>query len=187
MGQDPEQDELLFEVSRRLEDAGIPSMLTGGLAFAFYGQPRDTIDIDLVIDAHGSDLDALLKVFPANEGWYLSEDAAREALRSKGMVNAIHSLSGNKIDLIVLKPSEYEQQKFRRRQEKRKGNVKFWITTPEDLVVSKLVWGMQSQSEKQARDIRVLLRALPELDFAYVEKWAHTLGAYDWLASIRAQ
>lgn len=187
MGKDPEQDELLFQVSRRLEDAGIASMLTVGLAFAFYAEPRDTIDIDLVIDARESDLDALLMVFPKSEGWYLSETAAREALRTKGMVNAIHSLTGNKFDLIVLKPSEYEQQKFGRRQEKRKGDVKFWITTPEDLVVSKLVWGMRSKSEKQARDIRILLRDIPELDFAYVERWAHNLGVHDWLASIRAQ
>lgn len=187
MGADPEQDELLFAVSRRLSDAGIANMLTGGLAFAFYGEPRDTIDIDLVIDATESDAATLLNVFPASEHWYLSETALREALRRKGMANAIHTVSGNKFDLIVLKQSEFEQQNFARRQEKRKGSVGFWITTPEDLILSKLQWGFASRSEKQARDIRVMLREVHELDLAYVEDWADKLGVRAWFDSIRTK
>ena len=41
--------EVLKIVSERLEAAHIPYMLTGSFAMAYYGQPRMTRDLDLVV------------------------------------------------------------------------------------------------------------------------------------------
>ena len=41
--------EVLRIISERLEAAYIPYMLTGSFAMAYYGQPRMTRDIDLVV------------------------------------------------------------------------------------------------------------------------------------------
>ncbi len=40
--------ELLFDVTRRLEEAGLDYMLTGSMALNHYAQPRMTRDIDIV-------------------------------------------------------------------------------------------------------------------------------------------
>lgn len=41
--------EVLKIVSEKLEAAHVPFMLTGSFAMAYYGQPRMTRDIDLVV------------------------------------------------------------------------------------------------------------------------------------------
>jgi hypothetical protein len=45
-----EQLEVLKTVRRRLDSAGIPYMLTGSIEAGFYGTPRMTRDIDIVVD-----------------------------------------------------------------------------------------------------------------------------------------
>lgn len=44
------QADLLAAIAGRLERAGIPYMLVGSLAGSFHGEPRTTVDIDIVID-----------------------------------------------------------------------------------------------------------------------------------------
>jgi hypothetical protein len=43
-------------IVRTLKDADVPFMLTGSLAAAFYGAPRATQDLDLIIDAQPDNL-----------------------------------------------------------------------------------------------------------------------------------
>lgn len=45
-----EQDELLRTVTRVLEDLGLPYLVTGSMATIYYGEPRFTVDIDVVVD-----------------------------------------------------------------------------------------------------------------------------------------
>ena len=51
--------EILLLVTSRLERRGIPYMVTGSLALSLYAQPRFTRDIDLVVELHAKDVDAL--------------------------------------------------------------------------------------------------------------------------------
>jgi hypothetical protein len=44
------QAELLAFIVDRLDEAGIPFMVVGSIAGSFHGEPRTTVDIDLVID-----------------------------------------------------------------------------------------------------------------------------------------
>ena len=41
---------LVADIVARLDRAGIPYMLTGSLVIAYYGEPRATRDVDVVID-----------------------------------------------------------------------------------------------------------------------------------------
>jgi hypothetical protein len=56
-----------------------------------------------------------------------------------------------------------------------------WVVAPEDLILSKLVWAKNSQSELQLRDVRRLLHAIPGLDRNYLDYWAKKLGISDLL------
>jgi hypothetical protein len=63
-------------------------MLTGSLAAAFYGTPRATQDIDLVIDPSRPQLDRLEELLGAS-GLHVSGEAAVEAFERGGQFNAI--------------------------------------------------------------------------------------------------
>ena len=43
-------EELLKEVTSKLDDLNIPYALTGGIGSSFYGEPRTTHDFDIVIN-----------------------------------------------------------------------------------------------------------------------------------------
>src|SRR5687767_12088171 len=80
-------------------------MLTGSLAAAFYGTPRATQDIDIVIDPEPLKIDRLIEGL-RKAGLYASLEAAQEALENAGQFNAIDPASGWKADLIFRKPRE---------------------------------------------------------------------------------
>jgi hypothetical protein len=70
--------EFLRMVVKAIEDAGIPYMLTGSLASAFYATPRSTQDIDVVIDPSERALEGLVDRLSA-AGCYVDRDTALEA------------------------------------------------------------------------------------------------------------
>jgi hypothetical protein len=164
--------DVLRIVSERLDAAQIPYMLTGSYALAFYTTPRMTRDLDLVISLSADDVGAIVKVFESD--FYIDSDAVRSAVLSQRQFNLMHLESGIKVDLIIRKAGEYRQVEFARRQQVTFAGVKTWIATREDLILSKLVWAKDSESELQQRDVRSLID--PSVDRKYVEQWAKRLG-----------
>ena len=59
-----------------------------------------------------------------------------------------------------------------------------WIISPEDLVIAKLEWS-EGTSEMHLRDVRSIIRLVDDLDWAYLERHASTLGIGDRLESVR--
>jgi hypothetical protein len=50
-----------------------------------------------------------------------------------------------------------------------------YVTSPEDLILSKLYWAKESLSETQLRDIQNLLKTVSDLDMDYVKRWVKRL------------
>ena len=75
--------------------------------------------------------------------------------------------------------SAYRQEEFSRRQRKSLEDFEVWVVSPEDLVLSKMEWSLESRSQVQENDILSLLQALPDLDRVYIEGWAERLGMAD--------
>lgn len=164
--------DVLGLVSDRLSVAGVSFMLTGSFALAYYATPRMTRDIDIVVALDERDLEPLVAAFASD--FYIDADAARTAVLTERMFNLMHLDSGVKVDLIVRKSDEYRQVEFARRKPVAIASVRTWIVSCEDLILSKLVWALQSNSELQRRDIRQLL--LGSIDRDYIRKWAQQLG-----------
>lgn len=168
-------DEILGLVVRLLDEIGIPYMLTGSLAGSFHGAPRATQDIDLVVDAELSDLLGLADRL-RGVGMYVSDDAVREALDSRGLFNAIDSSSGWKIDFIVRRDRPFSREEFSSRQTVRFLDLDLSIARAEDMILAKLEWSKLGDSELQLRDVAEILSIQStRLDFDHIERWVAEL------------
>ncbi len=164
--------EVLALTTSKLDALGLPYMLTGSFALAYYAKPRMTRDIDLVLDIGTGNIDALAESLSPD--FYIDPDAARQAIVQERLFNLMHFESGLKIDLIVRKSSPYRRVEFDRRQRVILGTLPLWIVSREDLVLSKLDWMRITPSELQRSDIQQLLDGPNNL--AYLRQWAPALG-----------
>ena len=71
--------------------------------------------------------------------------------------------------------SEYRRLEFERRRSIFFEGLKIDITSPEDLVISKLYWAKDSLSETQLRDVRNLLNTVCNINIDYIRKWVAKL------------
>jgi uncharacterized protein YpmS len=88
------------KITSALDQAGIAYMLSGSFASAYYGAPRSTQDIDLVIETTLSQLQALVHSLPADE-YDADLGAALQAHDRQSFFNVIDLATGWKIDLII--------------------------------------------------------------------------------------
>lgn len=160
-----------------LEQVGIPYMLSGSLASAFYGIPRSTQDVDIVVELDITRLRALIEALPP-ELYYVSEPAAMDALRRQGQFNIIDMETGWKVDLIVRKRRPFSRTEFERRRSEEVLGVPLVVCSPEDSILSKLEWAKRSGgSERQLRDVSGIWQMRrTALDQTYIEHWAGELG-----------
>ena len=179
-----EQLELLKDVARRLEGAGIVYMVSGSVAMNYYGQPRMTRDIDIVVALETKDAPTLAAAL--GEEFYFDEDTIRDAVERRSMFNAIHMEKVLKVDFIVRKDEPFRLEELRRRREVLIDDTSVWIVSPEDLVLSKLVWAKESSSEMQLKDVSNILASVTNVDRPYLERWAATLSVDDLLAKVTA-
>jgi hypothetical protein len=164
--------DIVRDVSRRLEAAGIPFMLTGSMAMNYYAQPRMTRDIDLVVALATSDAAFIESSFAPD--YHVSLDAVRDAIARQFMFNLLHEDSVIKVDFIVRKQSTYRLAEFERRQRITIEDFATWIVSKEDLIISKLDWARDSRSDRQFDDIRNLIAS--GCDAAYIQRWTEALG-----------
>jgi len=165
--------ELLQTITHLLEEKKIGYMVSGSLAVNVYAIPRMTLDIDIVIELNETNFKTFLEIFKS--GFYINEEAALAEIRRKGMFNVIDHKSGLKIDFIIRKDTEYRCLEFSRKKRKMIENVPVWLVSAEDLVISKIEWIQQLQSDKQMQDIKYLI-ASPELDKDYITSWCNKLN-----------
>jgi hypothetical protein len=148
-------------------------MISGSMALNVYSIPRMTMDIDIVILLNDSNLKDFLEIF--KEGYYLDEETVQTEIKRKGMFNVIDHNSGLKIDFIIRKETEFRQLEFSRKARRVIGNIPVWVVSVEDLIISKVEWIQQLQSEKQMNDIRLLISS-PDLDKGYIGFWCKRLN-----------
>src|SRR5262245_44908961 len=132
------QEEFLQAITQRLETTGIPFMVTGSYVSSHHGHPRATNDVDLVIDPTPAQLDHFLALL--GQGYYVSQEAAREALAQRSMFNVIDFAEGWKADLIVRKDRPFSVEEFQRRQPETVAGFQVPIASAEDVILAKLEW-----------------------------------------------
>ncbi|MFH1481499.1 MAG: hypothetical protein ABIG67_09535 [Pseudomonadota bacterium] len=181
-----DQADFLKRLIEKLSAAGIPFMLVGSVAASYHGHPRSTLDIDAVVEADEETLCGFVRSL--GEGYYVSEEAVRQATRSRTVFNIIDEASGYKADLIVRKERPFSKTEFNRRIRVTILDRTAEMATPEDVILSKLEWSRLGSSERQFADALQVARTQGKnLDFSYLEKWALELGVSDLWERIREQ
>jgi len=175
---------LLPAVVEALDRAGIPHMLTGSMAAAWYGAGRATLDIDIVIAASAEPVEAFVAGI-ATPDIYVSAEAAREALAGQTMFNVVEISTGWKVDLIIRKSRAFSLAEFERRQPIDFAGIQLWVASVEDLIVAKLEWAKLGGSTRQLEDVATLVRvAGSSIDHAYLDRWILALTLQpQWSAS----
>ncbi|MDX1503173.1 MAG: hypothetical protein R3325_12505 [Thermoanaerobaculia bacterium] len=188
----PEQPEALrvaLEVIGCLEELGIAYHLGGSYASSVHGVPRQTQDVDLVVDLDESSVVDLLGRLP--EGYYRDPDSAREAVRRRASFNLIHLATGVKLDLFVAGREPFDREELARSLEIHLPSAPdrpLRVKSAEDTILRKLEWFRRGGevSDRQWGDVLGVLRAQEKtLDFGYLERWAGRLGVADLLERAR--
>jgi hypothetical protein len=141
-----------------LESLEIPYMVVGGFAAIFYGEPRLTIDVDIIVDMRPSHIRPLVAAFPVPD-YYVSERAIRDALQRRYPFNVIQPQTGAKVDMVPLPRDPFTRAAFERRQRieyDAAGHSAVFIS-PEDIVVAKLIALRETNSDKHLQDARGVL------------------------------
>lgn len=170
-------------VSRILDDLGIPHTVGGSIASSFAGEPRSTIDIDVVAAIHESQVERLVAALSSD--FYVDAPALRRAVRERGTTNVIHQPTQLKVDLFVAGGTPLDRQQIERRQEVVLGpERRLHVHPPEDILLQKLHWYRKGGeiSDRQWRDVLGIVRVQGgRLDRGYLEEAAPVLGVADLL------
>jgi len=171
-----DQSDLIRLVIRALEATGIPYMITGSQASAYYGEPRFTRDIDIVADMNLSQVEAFITYFPSNE-FYCDREMTEAEIKRRGQFNILHSASGLKIDIILTKTTLFSKTEFARRKRSRLFSEQdAYFASPEDVILKKMEYYREGGSEKHLRDITGILEVSgEEIDLSYIDQWVRCL------------
>ena len=165
------------QIASVLNRLKIDYIITGGIAVSVWGNPRHTADVDIVveIDSVKSIQDLikdLKKIFPKS---YPDVEMAIDAFRRKSEFNIIESGYGLKADFFISDKSEYKMSEIKRGRQRKIDNKIIRFISPEDLIISKLIWFKESQSTRQLEDISSVMDVQKKLDRTYLNKWIEKL------------
>ena len=162
---------LLRRVTDLLERLSIPYHLTGGIVSSYYGDPRFTQDIDIVVHLFPEQIDGLIDQL--KDKYYISPESIEEAIRGKGLFQVLDNDTYIKIDFHV---GEAIPGELSRSNEVRLfKDVTARICSIEDALVSKLRW-IKLGSHRSRDDVIGMLHGEYPIDFELVRKLSQELS-----------
>lgn len=174
---------IALSVSQVLDTLGISHTIGGSLASSFAGEPRSTVDIDVVAALEESHIPGIVSALSAD--FYVDADALRRAVRDRASANLIHQATQLKVDVFVAGGTPLDQQQLKRRQAVDLGPGRtLYIHPPEDILLQKLRWYQTGGevSDRQWRDVLGIIRVQGlRLDRDYLARSAPVLGVADLL------
>ena len=163
----------------RLNQAGVPYVITGAVASIIYGEPRLTNDVDLVVLMRTGDVGNFVQAFPSEEFYCPPPEVLRiEVKRShRGHFNLIHHESGMKADIYLAGEDELHRWALAHKRGILLEGDQVWVAPPEYVIVRKLEYYREGGSEKHLRDIAGMLAlSSEEIDFKQLDGFVQRYG-----------
>jgi len=174
-----------LSVADALEACRVRYLVGGSMASAVSGEPRSTIDVDMVVELAESDVDPL--VVALGDRFHVDADALRRAVRERSSTNVFHAETSTKVDLFVLGGSAFDRQQMDRRERVQVATdpvAWLYFYTAEDILLQKLSWYRSGNeiSDRQWRDVMgIVLVQDKNLDLKYLHCGADVRGVSDLL------
>jgi hypothetical protein len=174
-----------LQVAEALESCHVRYVVGGSLASSVSGEPRSTLDVDVVVAM--SDADVPRVVAALSQEFDVDERAVMRAVGSHSSANIFHRSTAIKVDLFIAGGTPLDDEQMERRQRIQIGGSPgqgLYVYTPEDILLQKLRWFRLGHevSDRQWRDIiGILLVQGDSLDRSYLQRGARTLGVVDLL------
>ena len=147
-----------------LEEAGLPSMVIGGVAVSVWGEPRLTRDVDVKVLAGRDERQQLLALLQNYTPLHADPD---EALRRQGIA-FFQDAAGVRVDIMLAETSFDETAVTRAKTIELQPNQPVRVCTAEDLIIYKML----SLRSKDHADVEsIIKRQGDKLDDAYIENW----------------
>jgi len=177
---------LLIQIVQILEQLNIHYLITGGIAVLVWGRPRFTADIDIVIELKKSDISKLESALKRlGKSGYVDKTAIERALVKEGEFNFIDGKTGVKVDFWILKKDAFDTSRLKRKIGKKFLGHTVYFTSPEDLILIKLVWHKETESARQLEDVESILKISgQDLNKKYLKVWAKKLDVEDILNTL---
>jgi hypothetical protein len=177
--------EVAIDVGRHFDALGIVWLVGGSVASSLLGEPRATADIDLVADLREPKVAELR--LRLGDAYYMDEDTARWAVRTRRSFNVIQQATITKVDIFCAKDDPLAREQLARRITIEALGHSIPISSAEDTIVQKLVWFEEGGrgSERQWRDALGVVRVRGNtLERAYLARAAAGYGLSELLAKL---
>jgi len=162
----PPEPHLIF--TRKLQALGLRHMVSGSVAAIYYGEPRLTNDVDIIVFLRREDVLRVIAAFPP-EDFYCPPHEVIEAERGRdqrGHFNLIHHETGFKADIYLTGRDELHAWGFSHAVTADVDGDTLVFAPPEYVIVRKLQFFREGGSQKHLRDIHRMLLGLGE-------DWSH--------------
>ncbi len=155
-------------------------MVTGSVASMIYGEPRMTLDVDLVVEIAVELAGEFVDAFPAMEFYRPPLEVVRtECGRdTRGHFNFIHHGTGMKADVYIAGMDVLHAWGLDHRR--RVGVAPaLWLAPPEYVILRKLEFWREGHSEKHLRDVRAMQASPLSMDRDFLEREIRERGLED--------
>ena len=150
--------------TRKLNKLGLRYMVSGSVAAIYYGEPRMTNDVDIIVFLRRGDSRRLIDAFPL-ESFYCPPLDVIESERTRdqrGHFNLIHHDTGFKADIYLTGRDELHAWGIANAVCADLEGEKIMFAPPEYVIVRKLQFYREGGAEKHLRDISRMLAGLGE-------------------------
>jgi hypothetical protein len=115
---------------------------------------------------------------------YLDKDVARYATKHNGEFNFIDPETGMKVDFWVAKKDKMSELKYKNRIVRKISNKNIYFISPEDLIISKLLWYKETMSNRHIEDVQSVIK-ISKLNKKYLKNIAKELGIINILEDLK--
>ena len=179
---------IALDVGRRLDAIGLPWVIGGSLASSVHGEPRATLDVDMVVLLHARQVNTFVDALARD--YYIDRDTVRAAVKDSTSFNAVHFASAVKVDFFVAGADPFEAERLSQRMPVEMPDGVLYVDSAEHTLLRKLEWYRRGgeSSERQWRDVLAIARIQGDrLDRERLLLWAGRLGVTDLLERVLMQ
>jgi hypothetical protein len=177
-----ETPDLFAAFVRPLHQAGLKYMVSGSLASMQYGEPRLTMDVDLVVHLDEPQITRFAELFPKPHYYTPPAEVIGVEIRRtvRGHFNVIHLTTGLKADFYPSTSHPYWQWAWDHRRSTDVDDQPVYFAPPEYVILWKLQFFREGGGDKHLRDIRGMIAvSAGEIDLALLDRATAELGLVD--------